>query len=69
MPSDGAGTRAPLSPRPVSSTGASMQVKDPVCGMMIDSEKAAAHGTYDGKVVYFCAEACRRTFEARRRPG
>lgn len=43
-----------------------MKVKDPVCGMTIESEKAAAHGTYDGQVVYFCAESCKRTFEARR---
>jgi len=43
-----------------------MKVKDPVCGMLIDSERAAAQGTYDGKTVYFCAEACKRTFESRR---
>ncbi len=43
-----------------------MMVKDPVCGMTIDSEKAAAKGTYDGKVVYFCAEGCRKTYETRR---
>ena len=43
-----------------------MKVKDPVCGMVIDSERAAAKGTYDGQVVYFCAESCRREYEARR---
>lgn len=43
-----------------------MMVKDPVCGMTIDSAKAATKGTYDGQVVYFCAESCRRTYEARR---
>lgn len=43
-----------------------MMVKDPICGMTIDSERAAAKGTYDGQTVYFCAESCRRTYEARR---
>ena len=42
-----------------------MKVKDPICGMTIDSEKAAAKGTYDGQAVFFCSESCRRTFEAR----
>jgi YHS domain-containing protein len=46
-----------------------MKVKDPVCGMVIDSERAAAKGTYDGTTVYFCAEACKRSFESRRKPG
>lgn len=43
------------------------KVRDPVCGMTIDSETAAARGTYDGETVYFCSEGCRKTFEARRR--
>jgi len=43
-----------------------MKVKDPVCGMVIDSERAAAKGVYDGVPVYFCATGCQRTFEARR---
>lgn len=43
-----------------------MKAKDPVCGMMVDTEKAPARGTYDGETVYFCAESCRRTYEARR---
>jgi len=43
-----------------------MKVKDPVCGMIIDSERAAAKGVYDGETVYFCAVSCQRTFEARR---
>ncbi len=37
-------------------------VKDPVCGMTIEDSKAAAHGTYDGKVVYFCSAACQKTY-------
>lgn len=45
-----------------------MQAKDPVCGMTIESTRAAAKGTYGGQVVYFCAEACRRTYEKTRAP-
>ena len=44
-----------------------MKAKDPVCGMMVDTATAPAKGTYDGETVYFCAEACKKTFEARRR--
>lgn len=43
-----------------------MKVKDPICGMTVETETAKIHGTYDGLEVYFCAEACRREFEARR---
>ncbi|HEV8050333.1 MAG TPA: YHS domain-containing protein [Thermoplasmata archaeon] len=43
-----------------------MKVKDPVCGMTIDSEKAAAKGTYDGETVYFCASGCQKEYERRR---
>lgn len=40
--------------------------KDPICGMNVDSEKAAVWGTYGGDTVYFCDENCRRAYEARR---
>ena len=40
------------------------QVKDPVCGMMIDRESAAASTTYESQEVYFCSAECRRDFEA-----
>jgi Cu+-exporting ATPase len=40
------------------------QVKDPVCGMMIDNESAAASSTYESQDVFFCSEECRRDFEA-----
>ncbi|MBI2872159.1 MAG: YHS domain-containing protein [Chloroflexi bacterium] len=29
-------------------------VEDPVCGMDVDPEKAAAKIEYDGKTFYFC---------------
>jgi YHS domain-containing protein len=40
------------------------QVKDPVCGMMVDPDTAPAHTTYESQEVYFCSHECRREFEA-----
>jgi Cu+-exporting ATPase len=40
------------------------QVKDPVCGMMIEAETAAGSTTYESQEVYFCSDHCRREFEA-----
>ncbi len=42
------------------------KVKDPVCGMTVETEKAPAQGTYDGKTVYFCAVTCQKKYEAQR---
>jgi len=39
------------------------RVTDPVCGMQIRSDKAAARTVHDGTAYFFCAEACRRQFE------
>jgi YHS domain-containing protein len=39
------------------------QVKDPVCGMTIDSDTAAASTIYESREVYFCSDECRRSFE------
>jgi YHS domain-containing protein len=45
-----------------------MQVKDPVCGMKVEDSKAPAWGTYEGTPVFFCSEACRRSYERARPP-
>jgi YHS domain-containing protein len=37
--------------------------KDPVCGMQVDEEKAAASVTLGGKTYYFCSSGCKATFE------
>ena len=37
-------------------------VKDPVCGMMIDSDKAKDH-THKGVKYYFCSQECHDKFE------
>ena len=39
-------------------------VKDPVCGMEVDTTRAAASGTYQGATHYFCSSACADTFRA-----
>ncbi len=41
-----------------------MTAKDPVCGMTVDSEKAAASLAHDGKTYYFCAQRCAEKFRA-----
>lgn len=41
------------------------QVKDVVCGMTIDTEKAAGQSQYEGRTFYFCSMECQRQFDAR----
>ena len=36
---------------------------DPVCGMEVDPQNAAATLEYQGQTYYFCAEGCKRQFE------
>jgi RND family efflux transporter MFP subunit len=41
--------------------------KDPVCGMDVDEKRAAAAGTkseHEGTTYFFCAEACKKRFDA-----
>lgn len=46
-----------------------MKVTDPVCGMVIESTRAAGHGTYGGAAVYFCSTACQAQYERTHRPS
>jgi YHS domain-containing protein len=39
------------------------QVKDPVCGMMVDSETTKLKSEYNGQTYYFCAPGCKTAFE------
>ncbi|HOX02271.1 MAG TPA: efflux RND transporter periplasmic adaptor subunit [Candidatus Paceibacterota bacterium] len=44
---------------------------DPVCGMTVDEHEARAAGrvlVHAGKVYFFCADSCKRRFEANPRP-
>ncbi len=39
------------------------QTKDPVCGMSVDPQKAAAAAVRGGVTYYFCSTSCRDKFE------
>lgn len=36
--------------------------RDPVCGMQVDRNNAAAKMEYQGKTHYFCSEDCHQKF-------
>ena len=36
---------------------------DPVCGMQVDEDKAAATSDYKGQKYYFCAVGCKKAFD------
>lgn len=38
-------------------------VKDPVCGMEIESSQAAAQTQYEGQSYFFCSNECKEQFE------
>ena len=40
-------------------------VKDPVCGMDVDTSTAAAHAEHKGQTYYFCSASCKSKFELR----
>jgi Cu+-exporting ATPase len=42
--------------------GAAPRVKDPVCGMMVESAKAADKVEHEGKTYYFCSVRCAERF-------
>ncbi len=37
--------------------------KDPVCGMVVDEDKATLKSEYMGEKYYFCAPSCKETFD------
>ncbi|MFY9268919.1 MAG: YHS domain-containing protein [Candidatus Manganitrophaceae bacterium] len=37
--------------------------KDPVCGMLVDPQRAAGSLIHGGKRYYFCSPTCRAKFE------
>ena len=39
------------------------KVKDPVCRMEIDNEKAKGSAQHMGRLFYFCSESCKKKFE------
>ena len=54
-----------LSREPATPQGAELEkVKDVVCGMMVDSDRAAGGLDYRGKKYHFCGKGCVAKFEA-----
>ena len=47
--------------------GTMAKAKDPICAMMVDTEKAPAKGIYGTETVYFCSPVCKQTYDARRK--
>lgn len=41
--------------------GAKSTLKDPICGMDVDPDKAL-HAERDGKTFYFCSDGCLQKF-------
>lgn len=39
------------------------EVRDPVCGMMVDRANAPATTEHDGQAYYFCSIECREAFD------
>jgi len=39
------------------------QVKDPVCGMTVDSETAAGRSEHEGHSYSFCSTQCKSRFD------
>ena len=37
--------------------------RDPVCGMMVDENRAKFRSEHDGKFFYFCSLGCKNAFE------
>ncbi len=42
---------------------------DPICGMTVDPERAAATATRDGRTFFFCSAGCKERFERGETPG
>jgi len=38
--------------------------RDPVCGMQVDPNSAAASAEHEHKIYYFCSDGCRSRFQA-----
>jgi YHS domain-containing protein len=37
--------------------------RDPVCGMQVNEQTAAAQSQYGNREYYFCSEDCKRQFD------
>lgn len=40
-----------------------MTTRDPVCGMNVEEEDAAATSDFQGRTYYFCSSTCKQEFD------
>jgi len=53
-----------VAPEPAVATRLARQTAvDPVCGMAVAASADTPHVEHDGRIVYFCCDGCRATFE------
>jgi YHS domain-containing protein len=52
----------------MSTTPAAKHETDPICGMIVDPNRAAGRSERDGKTYYFCSAACKGRFDAKGQP-
>ncbi len=57
-------TRVEVGPQEETEMTTAPMVKDPVCGMTIDPNTAAASEEHEGQRYYFCSQACHGRFKA-----
>lgn len=60
----GAGSAPKYAPADVTVLGEGPKEKDPVCGMMVNPQKAAGKAEQAGKTYYFCSTHCAERFQA-----
>ncbi|MGC2289630.1 MAG: YHS domain-containing protein [Thermoplasmata archaeon] len=68
----GRATRPATGPKAGASGGTGTMVekfKDPVCGMMVEPNRAVASGRYGGKSIYFCSAGCKATYDRAHPPS
>jgi len=62
-----AGAQAAAAVKPamisLSILASALRIKDPVCGMMVDPQKAAGKFEHSGKTYFFCSPRCKERFE------
>ncbi len=56
----GAGAKPAMASLPI--LGSAPRVKDPVCGMMVDPQKAAGKVEHEGRTYHFCSTRCVERF-------
>ncbi len=58
-----AGSKAETNP----TAATTAEVKDPVCGMMVETHRATHWSQHQGKTIYFCCAHCKQSFD--KEPG